>query len=256
MCPQYNEKKLFEHIKIFWARMQIPKLIRQCEITEHWEEQCFLFIKYDEYDNGALVMMNHIVAWSHQQFMDVIVKVANAENHYKAIDFYLEYQPKLLCELLSTLASKLEHGRVVGQIRRAKRMPLVKQYLQQIQPSNLKEVNDALNELLMEENNWEELRESVDNFDNFDQIGLAKDLFEHEFVEFRRISSYLYKKNGRYEESVTLSKQDKLYKDAMDTAAQSNDSALVEDLMTFFITEVLAMLLPLLTRLIFIALLR
>ena len=45
----------------------------------------------------------------------------------------------------------------------------------------------------MEENNWEELRESVDNFDNFDQIGLAKDLFEHECVEFRRISSYLYK---------------------------------------------------------------
>ena len=68
----------------------------------------------------------------------------------------------------------------------------------------------------------QELRESIDQFDSFDQIGLANALFKHECIEFRRIASYLYKKNGRYKESIELSKQDKLYKDAMDTAAQVN----------------------------------
>ena len=90
--------------------------------------------------------------------------------------------------------------------------------------------------MLIEEEAWEDLRESIDNFDNFDQIGLANQLFKHECLEFRRISSYLYKKNGRYKESIELSKQDKLYRDAMDTAAQSMDASLVDDLITFFVT--------------------
>jgi clathrin heavy chain len=157
LYAKYKEDRLFEHIKVFWMRINIPKLIRVTEMTEHWEEQCFLYVKYDEYDNAALVMMNHIVAWTHQTFMDVVVKVANIENHYKAIDFYLSYKPMLLCELLSTLVNKVEHGRVVGQVRRKGQLPLVKTYLQQIQPFNLTAVNDALNELLIEENNWVEV---------------------------------------------------------------------------------------------------
>ena len=56
-------------------------------------------------------------------------------------------------------------------------------------------------------------------------------------MEFRRISSYLYKKNGRFKESIELSKQDKLYRDAMDTAAQSREVALVDDLISFFVSE-------------------
>eukprot|EP01047_Picozoa_sp_COSAG01_P094968 COSAG01_NODE_25776_length_733_cov_1.457413_1_plen_143_part_10 len=137
--------------------------------------------------------------------------------------------------------SKLEHGRVVSQVTRAGHLPLIKPYLLQVRPMsrqispvprnvsdrilswwfhawrhvqvqtfNVTMVNDALNGLLMEEEAWEELRESIDNYDNFDQIGLATQLFKNECLEFRRISSYLYKKNGRYEESIQLSKQDKL----------------------------------------------
>ena len=237
LYAKYNEERLFEHIKIFWARINIPKLIRTCEVCEHWEEQCFLYIKYDEYDNACSVMMNHVEAWTHQSFMDAVVKVANMENHYKAITFYLEYQPSLVNELLSVLVSKVEHGRVVSQVTRAGHLPVIKPYLLQVQQFNVTAVNDALNGLLMEEEDWEALRESIDNFDNFDQIGLANQLFKHECIEFRRISSYLYKKNGRFKESIELSKKDKLYRDAMDTAAQSGDAALVDDLINFFVTE-------------------
>ena len=40
-------------------------------------------------------------------------------------------------------------------------------------------------------------------------------------LEFRRIAAYLYKKNKRWAQSVQLSKEDRMYKDAIDTAAQS-----------------------------------
>ena len=230
LYAKYNEERLFEHIKIFWARINIPMLIRTCEVCEHWEEQCFLYIKYDEYDNACSVMMNHVEAWTHQSFMDAVVKVANMENHYKAITFYMEYQPSLVNELLSVLLSKVEHGRVVSQVKRAGQLHVIKPYLQQVQQFNVQAVNDALNDLLIEEEAHEELRESIDNFDSFDQIGLANALFKHECIEFRRIASYLYKKNGRYKESIELSKKDKLYKDAMDTAAQSTDASLVRRL--------------------------
>ena len=48
-----------EHLKLFAARLNIPRLIRACEEQQHWRELVFLYVAYDEYDNAALVMMAH-----------------------------------------------------------------------------------------------------------------------------------------------------------------------------------------------------
>merc|ERR1712146_378242 len=45
-----------------------------------------------------------------------------------------------------------------------------------------------------------------------------------------------YKKNKRWSQSVSLSKADKMYKDAIDTAAESSDADLVEELLRFFVS--------------------
>lgn len=42
-------------------------------------------------------------------------------------------------------------------------------------------------------------------------------------------------KNMKWEESITLSKQDKLFKDAIITAAASGSSEVAEDLLTYFV---------------------
>lgn len=42
-------------------------------------------------------------------------------------------------------------------------------------------------------------------------------------------------KNARWEESISLSKQDKLYKDAMVTAAASNSPEVAEELLSYFV---------------------
>ena len=59
---------------------------------------------------------------------------------------------------------------------------------------------------------------------------------KHELLEFRRIAAYLYKRNKRYAQSVQLSKEDRMYKDAIDTAAESADVELAEELLRFFVT--------------------
>ena len=45
-------------------------------------------------------------------------------------------------------------------------------------------------------------------------------LEKHELMEFRRIASFIYKRNLKWRKAVALAKTDKLYKDAMETVAQ------------------------------------
>lgn len=54
----------------------------------------------------------------------------------------------------------------------------------------------------------------------------------------RRVAAYIYKKAGRWKQSIALSKKDKHYKDAMETCSQSGDRELAEELLVYFIQEV------------------
>lgn len=55
----------------------------------------------------------------------------------------------------------------------------------------------------------------------------------------RRVAAYIYKRAGRWKQSVALSKKDNLYKDAMETSSQSGDRDLAEELLTFFVDKVI-----------------
>ena len=52
---------------------------------------------------------------------------------------------------------------------------------------------------------------------------------------FARKKNILDKKNKRWQQSISLSKADKMYKDAIDTASASNEQELAEDLLNFFV---------------------
>jgi hypothetical protein len=54
----------------------------------------------------------------------------------------------------------------------------------------------------------------------------------------RRIAAYIYKKAGRWKQSIALSKKDNMYKDCMETCSQSGDRELSEDLLVYFIEQV------------------
>ena len=86
-------------------------------------------------------------------------------------------------------------------------LQLVKSYLRSVQNLNNKAVNEALNGLLIDEEDYNGLKTSIDAFDNFDNIALAQTLEKHELIEFRRIAAYLYKGNHRWQQSVQLCKK-------------------------------------------------
>ncbi|CAM6119092.1 unnamed protein product [Calypogeia fissa] len=238
LYARYRSEKLMEHIKLFSTRINIPKLIRVCDEQQHWKELTYLYIQYDEYDNAAATIMNHSPeAWDHMQFKDVAVKVANVELYYKAAHFYLQEHPELINDLLNVLAPRVDHTRVVDIMRKAGHLPLVKPYMVGVQSNNVTAVNEALNELYVEEEDYERLHDSIDMYDSFDQIGLAQRIEKHELLEMRRIAAYIYKKAGRWKQSVALSKKDNLYKDAMETTSQSGDRDLAEELLHYFVEQ-------------------
>lgn len=113
-------------------------------------------------------------------------------------------------------------------------------------------VNEAYNDLLIEEEDHVTLRSSLETFDQYDAIKLAKRLENHELLEFRRIAALLYRVscrtlistsyadskqlNNMYEESLGLSKADRLWRDALETAAASHDISVAEDLAGYFVS--------------------
>jgi clathrin heavy chain len=234
---KYKEEKLMEHLKHFFARMNIPRVIREVERHEHWPALCFLFVQNEEADSAALVMMNHAAdAWEHGEFKATLTKCANPENLYKAVQFYVEEHPLLLNDLLMHLAKKegvLDHARVVVIMKR--RLPLIKAYLEEVQGADMKSVNEAINSIYIEEEDHAALAKSVETHTNFDQLELAGQLQKHPLLEMRRVAGILYNKNKRYQQALELAKKDKLYKDAMQTAAVSQDPELVEALLRFFV---------------------
>ncbi|PRW61204.1 clathrin heavy chain [Chlorella sorokiniana] len=238
LYAKYRPERLMEHLKLFSTRLNVPQLIRVCEELELWKELTFLYVAYDEYDNALQVMITHSpLAWEHVQFKDVAVKVKSAETLYKGISFYLEEHPDQLNDLLKVVEARVDHSRVVDIMRRAGQLPLVKDYLLAVQKNNLSAVNEAVNELLIEEEDFSALRDSITTYDNFDQLTLAARLEKHELMEFRRIASFIYKRNLKWRKAVALAKTDKLYKDAMETVAQSGDRDIAEDLLRYFVEE-------------------
>ncbi|KAJ2895341.1 uncharacterized protein MKZ38_006691 [Zalerion maritima] len=233
---KYHPERLMEHLKIFWSRTNMPKMIRACEEANLWPELVFCYFHYDEFDNAALSVMEHPEnSWEHQQFKEMVVKVANLEIYYRAINFYMEQHPSLLTDLLSSLTPRIDVNRVVKMFQKSDNVPLIKPFLLNVQTQNKRTVNDAINELLIEEEDHKTLRDSVQNFDNYDAVDLAARLEKHELIFFRQIAASIYRKNKRWEKSIALSKQDKLYKDAIETSAMSGKKEVVEELVRYFV---------------------
>jgi clathrin heavy chain len=233
---KYLPEKLMEHIKIFWSRMNIVKLLRSCEKSLLWTETVYLYKEDGQHDAAVRTMVDHCVAFQHDLFLDSVQKIRNPEVQYKAITFYLNQHPLQLGRLLQVLTPNLDHARVVHLLRKQESLPLAVEYMKVVQKNNISVVNEALNEIAIAEEDFDGLRSSIDDFDNFDQIFLAQKVEKHELLEFRRIAAYLYKKNKRWAQSVQLSKEDRMFKDAIDTASESGDNEIVEDLLRFFVS--------------------
>lgn len=238
LYSKYKPEKLMEHLRIFHSRLNMLKVLRVCERNHQWPELTFLYVNRNECDLASMVMIDHPVdAWEHGLFKEIVPKVGSVEICYKAIQFYIEEHPTLLNDLLNNLISKVDHTRVINLVRKLGHLPLIKPYLLSVQKDNISAVNNAINELYVEEEDFENLRASIDTFDNIETLELASILEKHDLLEFRRIAAYLYKQNKKWQKSIDLSKSDKKWKDVIDTAAASKNTDLVSNTLRYFVEE-------------------
>ena len=82
-------------------------------------------------------------------------------------------------------------------------LSVIKNYLISVQHNNLPAVNESYNELLIEEEDYKTLRDSTDTNDAFDSMALASRLEKHDLLEFRRLAAHLYKKNSKWDRTLT-----------------------------------------------------
>jgi len=236
LYAKYQPERLMDHCKSYMQKLNVPKVLRACERFMLWNEAVYLYSHYNEYDNAINIMIEHSpYAFTNELYLQLIQKVSNTDLYYKSIAFYLEEQPMQLNDLLKSLTNKIDLVKCVSVMRRLGAVALITPFLKSVQVSNNKEVNEALNEIYLESEDYESLRQSITQYDSFDAAALAKATENHEFLEFRRIAAFLYRRSGRYEQSINLSKNDEMYRDAIETAQESGKPEFIEELLKYFV---------------------
>ena len=122
--------------------------------------------------------------------------------------FYLEEEPALLNDLLKLIGNSLDLTKCVSVMKRTGYIALIEPFLKSVQSQNISAVNEALNEIYLEKQDYANLRQSIKDYDSFEATTLAAELENHELLDCRRISALLYRKNKKYKESIAISKKD------------------------------------------------
>ncbi|KAJ1437607.1 Tetratricopeptide-like helical domain superfamily [Sesbania bispinosa] len=121
-----------------------------------------------------------------EKLMEHIKLFSTRLNIPKLIRAYI--MRKVCMSLYNLMPAVLISFSEAGHIR------LVKPYMVSVQSNNVSAVNEALNEIYVEEEDYDRLRESID-------------IEKHELLEMRRVAAYIYKKAGRWKQSIALSKK-------------------------------------------------
>ncbi|KAH8611956.1 putative Clathrin heavy chain linker Clathrin H link Region in Clathrin and VPS [Trypanosoma vivax] len=238
ILAKYRPEKLLEHVNMYSKKINAHKLIAVCEQYHHWLVLRVLHVNNEDWLAAAKTMMHHFGdAWDHEVFKEVACHLGASDVVYSSISFYLNTSPQLLQDLLSSLFKTLDPERVLREVKAVASVHLIHQYLETVQNRNAKLINEALNEFYVEEENFTALRHSVENYNNFDSAELTAKLEKMELLEFRKIALFLHRRNKSYAYAMTVAKESKLYQEAIETAAESKDISVVEDLLDFFVVD-------------------
>lgn len=238
LYAKYKPEKLLEHVNMYPKKINTHKMISACELYHHWAVLRVLHTNNEDWLAASSCMMMHSAdAWDHEVFKDAISHLGASDTVYNAITFYVLSHPDLLMDFLSHVFKKVDAERVMLEVAKNAPLHLIRPFLEAAQERNAKRVNEALNAMYIEEEDFAALRRSVDTFNNFDSADLSAKLEKMELFEFRKIALFLHRKNKRFFHAIEVAKANKLYQDAIETAAESGDKAIIEKLLDFFVAE-------------------
>ena len=100
----YKPKKVMEHCRQYFQKMNVLKVLRTCERLGLWAEAVYMHQHYEQPDNAINIMIDHSpTAFNHEIMVSLLQKVTNTDLYYKAILFYLEEQPEQINDLLRSI---------------------------------------------------------------------------------------------------------------------------------------------------------
>ncbi|CBH15651.1 clathrin heavy chain, putative [Trypanosoma brucei gambiense DAL972] len=235
---KYKPEKLLEHVHMYSKKINAHKLISVCEEYHHWLALRVLHVGNEDWLAAAKTMMCHFAdAFDHDVFKDVASHLGASDFVYNAISFYVNTCPQNLCDFLTSMFKVLDPDRVLREVKNVAPIHLILPYLESAQPRNSRLINDALNDLYVEEENFVALRNSVENYNNFDSVELSARLEKMELFEFRKIALFLHRRHKAFDHALAVAKENKLFQEAIDTAVESADPKVVEELLDFFAVE-------------------
>ncbi|KAK7199875.1 clathrin heavy chain [Novymonas esmeraldas] len=238
LLAKYRPEKLMEHVNMYPKKINTHKMISVCEQYHHWVVLRLLHINNEDWLAAANAMMQHHGdAFDNEIFKDVVGHLGASDVVYTAIGFYLRTHPEQLNDFLSSIFKRVDPERVMTEVKKTAPIHVIRTYLETAQERNAKRVNEALNDLYIEEEDFKALRHSVETYNNFDSEELSSRLEKMELFEFRKIALLLHRKNKRYAHAITVAKENKLFEDAIDTAAESGDGEIVTGLLDYFVAD-------------------
>ncbi|CAC9549781.1 clathrin heavy chain [Leishmania donovani] len=238
LLAKYRPEKLMEHVNMYAKKINTHKMITVCEQYHHWVVLRVLHINNEDWLAATNSMMQHHAdAFDHEIFKDAVSHLGASDLLYTAIGFYLKTHPEQLNDFLSSIFKRVDPERVMTETKKVAPIHVIRTYLEAAQERNAKKVNEALNNLYIEEEDFKALRHSVETYNNFDSEELSSRLEKMELFEFRKIALLLHRKNKRYSHAVAVAKENELFEEAIDTAAESGDSELVSSLLDYFVKD-------------------
>ncbi|KAG5489303.1 hypothetical protein GH5_00170 [Leishmania sp. Ghana 2012 LV757] len=238
LLAKYRPEKLIEHVNMYPRKINTHKMIAVCEQYHHWVALRLLHINNEDWLAAANTMMQHHAdAFDNEIFKDTISHLGASDVVYTAIGFYLKTHPDLLNDFLSSIFKRVDPERVMVETQRLAPIHVIRTFLEAAQERNVKKVNEALNDLYIEEEDFKALRHSVETYNNFDSEELSSRLEKMELFEFRKIALLLHRKNKRYAHAIAVAKENRLFEEAIGTAAESADGDLVTSLLDYFVKD-------------------
>eukprot|EP00924_Labyrinthula_sp_SR-Ha-C_P001550 maker-scaffold_18-snap-gene-1.5-mRNA-1 protein AED:0.42 eAED:0.42 QI:0/0/0/0.66/1/1/3/0/1799 len=197
--------------------------------------------------------------------------------YYRLLDLFVKLFPTSVSQLLDSIHSqrtkgreskpvKLDCSRVIKTLSAVGKLVLAREFLVQLQIENLRfeteskakqkanlkkyqkdyeisfsydmsAVNEAVNDLYIEEGSWELLRESIDKHTNFDHLKLARRLRESDNINFRQLSAKIFMGLKKYSEGMEICEKDDRFDECLIFARNSNDELICEDLLRKFASK-------------------
>lgn len=129
-------------------------------------------------------MEHSSLCFNHEFFIQNLLKVNNSDLYYTSLQFYIDEEPLYLNDFLKEMTQKLDFGRVCKIVQSNNCLMLVLDWLKFVQPQNNTVVNDVLNNLYLQAQDFVSLRKSIMTYDQFNAIELAQKIEESENIEF------------------------------------------------------------------------